>query len=76
MSGLFSGRAEHGCFRLFLHTGAERRAFILVIWKPWDQSPCNVKPSAVEVFTLVESVYKKSCSVKNWSGPLQVMIIT
>lgn len=34
--GLFSGRAEHGCFPLFLHTGAERWAFILVIWKPWD----------------------------------------
>lgn len=33
--GLFSGRAEHGCFPLFLHTGAERCAFILVIWKPW-----------------------------------------
>lgn len=29
MSGLFSGRAEHGCFRLFLHAGAERR---LLFW--------------------------------------------
>ncbi len=36
MLGLFSGRAKHGCFRLFLHTRVEWWAFILVKWKPED----------------------------------------
>lgn len=36
MSGLFSGCAERGCFRLFLHTRPERWAFILLTRKPWD----------------------------------------
>ena len=42
----------------------------------WTYGNRNVKPSAVEVFTLAKRVYKKSCCVKYWSGRLQVMTIT